>query len=78
MHTYFDLHNIEIVLLAAVLACIISAKESLSKKDRSVTEAMTSDDVKLVSCAQYIAVQMVKNREIEGYGQHEVSSEGRE
>ena len=61
MHTYFDLQSKEIILLAAVLAC------KASKKDRSVTEAMTRDDVELVSRAQYIAIQMVKNREIEGY-----------
>ena len=67
MHTYFDLQSKEIILLAAVLAC------KVSKKDRSVTEAMTSDDVVPVSRAQYIAIQMVKNREIEGYGQREAS-----
>jgi hypothetical protein len=64
MHSYFDLHSIEIVLLAAVLAC------KAPKKDRSVTEATTNDDVER---AQYIAIQTIKNRQIEGYGQHEVS-----
>jgi hypothetical protein len=67
MHTYFDLQSIEIILLAAVLVC------KVSNKDRSVTEAMTNNDVDLVSRAQYIAIQTIKNREIEGYGQHEVS-----
>ena len=44
-----------------------------SKKDRSVTEAMTNNDIGLVSRAQYIAIQMIKNRKIEGYRQDEVS-----
>ena len=44
--------------VAAVLAC------KASKKDHFVTEAMTSDDVELVSRAQYIAIQMVKNRDL--------------
>ena len=44
--------------VAAVLAC------KASKKDHFVTEAMTSDDVELVSCAQYIAIQTVKNRDL--------------
>ena len=44
--------------VAAVLAC------KASKKDHFVTEAMTSDDVKLVSRAQYIAIQTVKNRDL--------------
>jgi homoserine kinase len=67
MRTSFDLQNIENILLAAVLVC------KVSNKDRSVTEAMTKDDVDLVSRAQYIAIQTIKNRETEGYGQHEVS-----
>ncbi len=67
MHTYFDLKSIEIAILAAVLAC------KASKQDRSVTEAMTNDDVDLASRAQYTIIQMIKNREIEGYGQHKVS-----
>jgi hypothetical protein len=67
MHIYFDIHSIDIVLLAAVLAC------KVPKKDGSIREAMTSDDVELVSHAQYIAIQTVKNRKIKGYGQHEVS-----
>ena len=37
------------------------------KKDRSLTEAMTNDDVELISHAPYIAIQVIKNREIEGY-----------
>jgi hypothetical protein len=49
------------ILLAAVLMC------KVSNKDRFVTEAMTNDDVYLVSHAQYIAIQMIKNREIESY-----------
>ena len=67
--TYFDLRSKEIILLAVVLAC------KASKKDRSVTEAMTSDDIwnLYVSCSQYIAIQTVKNREIEGYGKYEAS-----
>ena len=64
MHTYFDLLSIEIILLAAVLVC------KAPKKDR---EGMTTDDVDRVSRAQYIAIQTIKNRELEGYGQHEVS-----
>ena len=67
MHTYFDLQWIEIVLLAAVLV------RKVSKKDRSVTEVMTNDDVDLVSLAQYIAIQVIKNREIKGYRQDEVN-----
>ena len=43
-----------------------------SKKDHSVTEAMTNDDVGLVSRAQYRAIQAIRNREIEGYRQDEV------
>ena len=34
---------------------------------------MTNDDIDLISRAQYIAIQTIKNREIKGYGQHEVS-----
>ena len=45
----------------------------VSNEDRSVTEAMTKDDVDQVSRAQYIAIQTIKNRETEGYGQREVS-----
>jgi hypothetical protein len=41
----------------------------VSNKDRSVTEAMTKDDVDQVS--QYIAIQTIKNRETEGYGREE-------
>ena len=67
MHTYFDLLSIEIILLAAVLVC------KAPNKDRSITEGMTTDDVDLVSRAPYIAIQTIKNREIEGCGQHEVS-----
>ena len=45
--------------VAAVLAC------KASKKDHFVTEAMTSDDVELVSRAQNtIAIQTVKNRDL--------------
>ena len=44
-----------------------------SVKDRSVTEAMTNYDVGLVSRAQYIAIQTIKNCKIEGYRQDEVS-----
>ena len=44
-----------------------------SKKDRSVTEAMTNNDVGQVSRAQYIAIQTIKNRKKEGYRQDEVS-----
>ena len=54
------------IKLAAVLVC------KASKKDRFVIEAMMSDDVGLVSRAQYIAIQ-TKNRKIEGYGHNEVS-----
>jgi hypothetical protein len=43
----FDLHRIEIVLLAAVIVCRVS------NKDRSVSGAMTNNDVHLVSRAQY-------------------------
>ena len=67
MHTYFDLLSIEMILLAAVLVC------KAPKKDRSITEGMTTNDVDLASRAQYIAIQTIKNREIESYGQHEVS-----
>ena len=28
---------------------------------------MTNDDIDLISCAQYIAIQVIKNHEIEGY-----------
>ena len=49
------------MILAAVLAC------KVSKKDRSVTEAMTTDDVDLASRAQYTAIQTV-----EDYRQHKV------
>ena len=66
MHTYFYLLSIEIILLAAVLVC-------KAPKDRSITVGMTTDDVDRVSRAQYIAIQTIKNRELEGYGQHEVS-----
>ena len=54
MRTYFDLQRIEIVILAAVLAC------KVSKKDRSVTEAMMHDDVSLASRTQYTAIQTKK------------------
>jgi hypothetical protein len=54
MHTYFDLLSIEIILLAAVLVC------KASKKDRSVTEAMTDDDVDLVSRTQYKRSKIVR------------------
>ena len=67
MHTYFDLKWIEIVILAAVLAC------KASKKDRSITEAMMRDDIDLASRAQYTAIQTIKSPEIEGYGQRKVS-----
>jgi hypothetical protein len=67
MHTYFDLYSIEIVFLAAVVVY------KVSNRDRSVTEAMTNNDVHLVSRAQYIVIQTIKNREIEGYKQREVS-----
>ena len=53
--------------LAVVLAC------KASNKDRSVTEAMTNYDLGLVSRAQYIAIQTIKNYKIEGYRQDEVS-----
>ena len=43
-----------------------------SVKDRSVTEAMTNYD-SVVSCAQYIAIQTIKNCKIEGSRQDEVS-----
>ena len=55
------------IKLAAVLVC------KASKKDRFVIEAMMNDDVGLVSRAQYIAIQTMKNRKIEGYGHNEVS-----
>ena len=42
------------------------------KKDRSTTEAMMNDDVVQISCAQYIAMQAIKNSEIKGYRQDEV------
>ena len=44
-----------------------------SKKDRSITEAMTHDDIDLASCTQYTAIQMIKNPEIEGYEQRKES-----
>ena len=44
-----------IITLAAVLVY------KASKKDRSVTEAMTNDDIDLVSHTQYIAIQRIKN-----------------
>ena len=43
------------------------------KKDRSITEAMMNDDIVKISCAQYIAIYVIKNRKIEGYRQDEVS-----
>ena len=67
MHTYFDLQCIEIALLAAVLVC------KASNKPRFVTEAMTNDDVGLVSRALCIAIQTIKKCMIEGYGRVEVS-----
>ena len=54
------------MILAVVLVC------KASKKDPSVAEAKTSDD-DLASYAQYRAIQMIKNQEIEGYGQHKVN-----
>lgn len=36
-----------------------------SKKDCSVTEDMTNDDVDMASCTQYIAIHTIENREIE-------------
>ena len=41
-------------------------------KDRFIREAMMHDDVDLASRAQYAAIQMIKNPEIEGHGQHKV------
>lgn len=52
-----------IEILAAVLAC------KASKKDRSVTVAMTHDDVGPGSRGQYTAIQMIENSKTEGYGQ---------
>ena len=43
------------------------------KKDCSIAEGMTTNDVDQASRAQYIAIQTIKYREIKGYGQHEAS-----
>ena len=43
-----------------------------SVKDCSVIEAMTNYDVGPVSRAQYVAIQTIKNRKIEGYREDEV------
>ena len=64
MHTYFDLHSKEIVFLAAVVVYKVRPLR---------TEAMTNNDIHLVSRAQYIVIQTIKNRETEGYKQREVS-----
>ena len=67
MHTYFDVYNKEIVFLAAVVVY------KVSNRDRSVIEAMTNNGVHLVSHAQHIVIQTIKNCETESYKQHEVS-----
>jgi hypothetical protein len=58
------------VLFAAVIVCEVLINLN---KYRSVTEAMMNNDVRLVSRVQYTAIETIKNREIEGYEQNEVS-----
>jgi hypothetical protein len=59
MHTYFDQQSIILANrpeLGGTLT-IFDRLSKASKKDCSVTEAMTDNDVDLVSRAQYKAIQ---------------------
>ena len=66
MHTYFDLHR-NSDISCSIIAC------KASRKDHSVTGALMHDDVDLALHGQYTAIQIIKNPEIKGYGQHKVS-----